>query len=143
MPSAEQQNMVRRAQKSKQRANAKAKAAHQKTQQQPKNDGIIVTGRINWASVCRSPEVQKWGGVTKNNLVRMMQEGRLEVILDDDTPGIGGLCVIPTPAGFKSVDGSDLPYTIQTIICTPLPPLQLKFHYREDRKTNKKVMFLY
>lgn len=125
--SADAQNAIRRAQKAKQ-----AKGRGREKNNTPTFDTYSLTGRLDLPWLSRSEYVERYGCVTKANIIDLMKKCKLQVIINDDQPMYAGQGIRPTPAGFRDPEGA-LISNLTRVTAYVTAPYALLFLWVRDR----------
>lgn len=134
--SPEAQNAIRRAQKAKQ---AKGRAQAKPEARVP--DTFALTGHLDLPWLCRSEYIQKYGCITKPNIVELMKLRKLQVIVNDDQPMYAGQEIWPTPAGFREPEGA-LISGLTRVTAYVTAPYALLFLWVRDRNDPSRYLML-
>jgi hypothetical protein len=134
--SAEAQNAIRRAQKAKQ---AKGRAQAKTEVRVP--DTYALTGHLDLPWLCRSDYVERYGCVTKANIVELMKHRKLQVVINDDQPMYAGQEIWPTPAGFREPEGA-LISGLTRVTAYVTAPYALLFLWVRDRDDPSRHLML-
>lgn len=121
------QNAIRRAQKVKQ---AKGRAQAKPKVRVP--DTYALAGHLDLPWLCSSDYVERYGCVTKANIVELMKHRKLQVIINDDQPMYAGQEIWPTPAGFREPEGA-LISNLTRVTAYVTAPYALLFLWVRDR----------
>lgn len=122
MPDAIKQNEIRRAQKAKQRAAAKAKAVHKnKSEIDPFKWHYTATfddGTLRSAAYQCNEEKREY--LDTRGLRKLMREGKLFLKIDKGQPLIGGELIKVLPSGFFHGDKQPKIYSVCVPVAAPI-----------------------
>jgi len=141
MPSADQNNEIRRQKKAKQAADAHARA--QAPSEQPDRDewDRSVTGYLDLHDLSQTGPCKYYGVILKKNIVDLMKSGLIIVNIREAEPMYGNERIRPTPEGFLDAEGNVI--DLRKVTAYIEPPVAVNFLWTHDRQhPGQKIMLV-